>query len=74
MPGFGDNPNTTEADQLADGMYSPEMLAAVATYEANLHDDGSANNLPGGATEAPFSYDMATTTTTAPSTTTTTKG
>ena len=37
MPGFGDNPNTT-LDQ-TDGMYSPEMVAAVATYEANLHDE-----------------------------------
>jgi mono/diheme cytochrome c family protein len=72
MPGFGDNPNTTE--DLTDGMYSPEMIAAVATYEANLHNDGSANNLPGGGTEAPFTYLQATTTTASTTTTTIPKG
>ncbi len=73
MPGFGDNPNTTLPTQLADGMYSPEMIAAVATYEANLHNDGQSNDLPGGTNESKFSYDQATTTTTPPTTTTTTK-
>jgi mono/diheme cytochrome c family protein len=34
MPGFGDNPNTEEVD--GDGMLTPEMLAAIARYEANL--------------------------------------
>jgi mono/diheme cytochrome c family protein len=34
MPGFGDNPNTEEID--GDGMMSPEMLAAIARYEATL--------------------------------------
>jgi mono/diheme cytochrome c family protein len=71
MPGFGDDPSTA-LDQ-TDGMYSAEMVAAVATYEANLHDDGSANNLPGGATESQFTYLQATTTTT-PATTTTKAG
>jgi mono/diheme cytochrome c family protein len=33
MPGFGDNPNTDEPD---DGMFTADMLAAVAEYEANL--------------------------------------
>jgi mono/diheme cytochrome c family protein len=34
MPGFGDNPNTEEV--AGDGMLTPEMLAAIARYEANL--------------------------------------
>ncbi|MBN2622759.1 MAG: hypothetical protein JXA83_05300, partial [Acidimicrobiales bacterium] len=34
MPGFGDNPNTEEID--GDGMMTPELLAAIARYEATL--------------------------------------
>ena len=34
MPSFGDNPNTEE--ELGDGMLTPEMVAAIARYEANL--------------------------------------
>jgi mono/diheme cytochrome c family protein len=34
MPGFGDDPNTEEVE--GDGMMSPEMLAAIARYEATL--------------------------------------
>ncbi|HEX6167083.1 MAG TPA: cytochrome c [Acidimicrobiales bacterium] len=34
MPGFGDNPNTEEIE--GDGMMTPEMLAAIARYEASL--------------------------------------
>jgi mono/diheme cytochrome c family protein len=34
MPGLGDNPNTEETT--GDGMLSPEMLAAIARYEASL--------------------------------------
>jgi mono/diheme cytochrome c family protein len=34
MPGFGDNPNTEEVT--GDGMMTPEMLAAIARYEATL--------------------------------------
>ena len=34
MPGFGDNPNTT--DKTDDGMLTPEMIAAIARYEASL--------------------------------------
>ncbi len=34
MPGFGDNPNTEEVE--GDGMMTPEMLAAIARYEASL--------------------------------------
>jgi cytochrome c553 len=34
MPGFGDNPNT--ADTGGDGMLTPEMIAAIARYEATL--------------------------------------
>ena len=67
MPGFGDNPNTV-ADQ-TDGMYTPEMLQAVATYEANLHLDGNDNNLPGNAVEKPFTVNEATSTTIATTTT-----
>lgn len=68
MPGFGDNPNTL-TDQ-TDGMFSDEMLAAVAVYESNLHLDGQDNQLPGG-TEAPrHTFDEATTTSTMATTTT----
>ena len=35
MPGFGDNPNTEEELE-GDGMLTPEMIAAIARYEANL--------------------------------------
>jgi mono/diheme cytochrome c family protein len=34
MPGFGDNPNTEEVK--GDGMLTPEMIAAIARYEATL--------------------------------------
>jgi mono/diheme cytochrome c family protein len=34
MPGFGDNPNTEEVE--GDGMFTPEMIAALARYEASL--------------------------------------
>jgi mono/diheme cytochrome c family protein len=34
MPGFGDNPNTEEV--AGDGMFTPEMIAALARYEASL--------------------------------------
>jgi mono/diheme cytochrome c family protein len=34
MPGFGDNPNTEEVE--GDGMLTPEMIAAIARYEASL--------------------------------------
>jgi mono/diheme cytochrome c family protein len=34
MPGFGDDPNTEEVE--GDGMMTPEMLASIARYEANL--------------------------------------
>ena len=34
MPGFGDNPNTEEVE--GDGMMTPEMIAAIARYEATL--------------------------------------
>jgi mono/diheme cytochrome c family protein len=71
MPGFGDNPNTLT--DLTDGMYTPEMVEAVATYEANLHLDGNENNLPGGQQEQPFTVDQATTTSTSSTTSTTTK-
>jgi len=34
MPGFGDDPNTPEVE--GDGMMTPEMIAAIARYEASL--------------------------------------
>jgi mono/diheme cytochrome c family protein len=34
MPGLGDNPNTEEVE--GDGMLTPEMIAAIARYEASL--------------------------------------
>jgi mono/diheme cytochrome c family protein len=34
MPGFGDDPNTEEVE--GDGMFTPEMIAALARYEASL--------------------------------------
>jgi mono/diheme cytochrome c family protein len=34
MPGFGDNPNTPEVE--GDGMMTPDMIAAIARYEASL--------------------------------------
>ena len=37
MPGFGDNPNTEEAD---DGMLTPEMIAAIAAYVESLEEAG----------------------------------
>jgi mono/diheme cytochrome c family protein len=66
MPGFGDNPNTVEEE--GDGMYSDEMVLAVAIYEANLHVEADA---AGGAADqtgaAPLTIaDATTTTTTAP--------
>ncbi|HEX6568761.1 MAG TPA: cytochrome c [Acidimicrobiales bacterium] len=41
MPGFGDNPNTVEVD--GDGMMTPEMLAAIARYEATLPAQSTPN-------------------------------
>jgi mono/diheme cytochrome c family protein len=34
MPSFGDNPNTEDVE--GDGMLTPEMIAAIARYEASL--------------------------------------
>jgi mono/diheme cytochrome c family protein len=56
MPGFGDDPNTEEVE--GDGMLSPEMVCAIATYVTTLNGD------------EPPTPDT-TTTTTAPTTTTT---
>jgi mono/diheme cytochrome c family protein len=45
MPGFGDNPNTEETE--GDGMLTPEMLEAIARYEATLPPaDTTANPTP----------------------------
>jgi mono/diheme cytochrome c family protein len=43
MPGFGDNPNTDEPD---DGMFSADMLEAVARYEAGLGSETGGTGLP----------------------------
>lgn len=37
MPGFGDNPNTEEAD---DGMLTLEMIEAIARYVESLEEEG----------------------------------
>jgi mono/diheme cytochrome c family protein len=55
MPGFGDNPNTD--DDPEDGMFSPEMVQAVAEYEASLGPET-------GGTGVPPAPDASTTTTT----------
>src|SRR4029453_8584048 len=34
MPGFGDNPNPPDVE--GDGMLTPDMIAAIARYEATL--------------------------------------
>jgi mono/diheme cytochrome c family protein len=72
MPGFGDNPNTL--DDQVDGMYSEDMLDAVAVYESNLHNDGQANDLPGNEVDANHTFAEATTTSTSSTTSTTEKG
>jgi len=36
MPSFGDNPNTEDVE--GDGMLTPEMIEAIARYEASLPD------------------------------------
>jgi mono/diheme cytochrome c family protein len=41
MPGFGDNPNTVETE--GDGMLTPEMIAAIARYEATLPASATPN-------------------------------
>ncbi len=69
MPGFGDNPNTT--DDQVDGMFTQEMIEAIAVYEANLHLDGRGDTLPDGTEGRPFTINDATTTTTTPSSSTT---
>lgn len=59
MPGFGDNPNTEDVPE--DGMYTHEMVCAVARYAATLQGgDAPLPEVP--TTTAP----PATTTTTAP--------
>lgn len=69
MPGFGDNPNTDDDD--SDGMFTEEMLQAVAVYEANLHLDGQGDTVPGEGTGQgrPFTVADATTTSTTSTTT-----
>lgn len=48
MPGFGDNPNTEETE--GDGMLTPEMLEAIARYEATLPAADATTNQPPPAT------------------------
>jgi mono/diheme cytochrome c family protein len=43
MPGFGDNPNTDAPD---DGMFSAEMVEAVAEYEASLGPETGGAGVP----------------------------
>ena len=44
MPGFGDNPNTENVE--GDGMMTPEMLEAIARYEASLPPAETTTNAP----------------------------
>jgi mono/diheme cytochrome c family protein len=69
MPGFGDNPNTE--DDETDGMFTEEMLQAVAVYEANLHLDGQGDTLPGGDQGQAVTVTDATTTSAAATSTST---
>jgi hypothetical protein len=44
MPGFGDNPNTENVE--GDGMMTPEMIEAIARYEASLPPAKTTTNAP----------------------------
>jgi cytochrome c553 len=44
MPGFGDNPNTETVE--GDGMMTPEMIEAIAEYEASLPSADTTDNAP----------------------------
>jgi cytochrome c553 len=44
MPGFGDNPNTENVE--GDGMMTPEMIEAIAEYEASLPPAETTDNAP----------------------------
>jgi mono/diheme cytochrome c family protein len=68
MPGFGDNPNTEDE---ADGMFTEEMLEAVACYEASLGGE-RASGCPALAEGTDDDEDGATTTSTTTSSTTST--
>jgi Cytochrome C oxidase, cbb3-type, subunit III len=46
MPSFGDNPNTEEVE--GDGMLTPDMIAAIARYEASLPAADATTNAPEG--------------------------
>jgi mono/diheme cytochrome c family protein len=46
MPGYGDNPNT---DEPADGMFSADMLDAIAEYEASLGSETGGTGVPAPA-------------------------
>jgi mono/diheme cytochrome c family protein len=50
MPGFGDNPNTEEVE--GDGMMTPEMLEAIARYEAGLPPAETTTNAPAAPAES----------------------
>ena len=50
MPGFGDNPNTEEVE--GDGMMTPEMLEAIARYEASLPGAKTTSNAPAAPAES----------------------
>ena len=51
MPSFGDNPNTEEVE--GDGMMTPEMIEAIANYEASLPAAETTTNAPDPAADAP---------------------
>jgi cytochrome c553 len=56
MPGFGDNPNTEDVED--DGMMTPEMIEAIARYEASLPPAETTTNAPRpGLSESPPASD-----------------
>jgi cytochrome c553 len=56
MPGFGDNPNTEDVED--DGMMTPEMIEAIARYEASLPPAETTTNAPRpGLSDSPTASD-----------------
>jgi cytochrome c553 len=56
MPGFGDNPNTEDVED--DGMMTPEMIEAIARYEASLPPAETTTNAPRpGLSDSPTAPD-----------------
>jgi hypothetical protein len=71
MPGFGDNPNTEEAE--GDGMMTQEMIEAIIAYETSLPAEETTTNAPAGEEQAATAGSTTTTTAASGGTTTTTE-